>query len=233
MSSSSTIHCSTICSDVRTHSGLIVCNEIENFVNSENNYQLNVVESVSSLNLKFNFLALNVCGITSKLKYKNIQHIVSKHDFVCFSEIRTSFIAKDDFPGYDIIISDKKCKKRGFEVNKLTGLAILIKSCKEFTYERINSRKTVSEWVLWVKVCDHTNNLSFLLGATYIPCETSTFYSEDIYDYIAIDILDLKTEFQLPVILMGDFNSRSVTLSDIVTYEKEIVSTTGFNDKFY
>ena len=186
---------------------------------------------LSDLSLRLNFLALNVCGLTSKLKFRNIQDIISKHHFVCLSEIRTSFIANDEFPGFEVIISDKKCKKNGVEINKLTGLAMLIKTCNEFSFERIDSRKTNCEWVLWVKVSDHKNKLSFLLGSTYIPCETSTFYCEDIYDYLQEDLLDLQTEFQLPIVLMGDFNSRCGTLCDTVTYEKEVLSSTGFSDE--
>ena len=72
--------------------------------------------------------------------------------------------------------------------------------------------------------------ITFLLGSTYIPCEASIFYRDNIYDLLAEDILDLTTEFRLPFILKGDFNSRCGTLTDTITYEKEVLSFTGFCD---
>ena len=173
---------------------------------------------------------MNVCGLTSKLKYRNIQDIISRHHFICLSEIRTSLIAFDEFPGFKTLISENKCKKKGIETDKPTGLAILVKDCNTFSFEVIDAKKCNCEWVFWIKVSVHENNLSFLLGSTYIPCETSIFYSDNIYDLLAEDILDLTTEFGLPFILMGDFNSRCGTLTDTINYEKEVLAFTGFSD---
>ena len=46
-----------------------------------------------------NFLTLNVCGLNSKYKYKNFHDIVgrNKYHFICLSEIRTDYIAPDEF----------------------------------------------------------------------------------------------------------------------------------------
>ena len=198
----------------------------ENLLNSSNTNSISL-----SSNPMYNFLAVNVCGLNSKLKYRNIHEIVCNHDFICLCEIRTPFIPYDEFPGYDAIISNRKCKKNGIETDTLTGLAILIKTCDKFSFQIIEAKKTNCEWILWVKVCDLKNEFSFLLGSTYIPCETSSYYSDNIYETIVEDVLDLTTEYQLPFILMGDFNSRCGNLSDTVIYEKEITSITGFSDE--
>ena len=74
-------------------------------------YSSNINRNRLTFNAKYDFLAVNVCGINSKLKYRNIHEIVSDHDFICLCEIRTPFIPYDEFPGYNAIISNRKCKK--------------------------------------------------------------------------------------------------------------------------
>jgi hypothetical protein len=90
---------------------------------------------LSDQSLKLDFLALNICGLTSKLKYRNIHDIVNKNHFICLSEVRTPFISNDEFPGFQVIISDKKCKKDGVESDKLTGLAIIIKNVTNLVFK--------------------------------------------------------------------------------------------------
>ena len=183
-----------------------------------------VINIVNSSKLKF--LTLNVCGITSKLKFQNIQELFSQYDIICLSEVRTSFIDPSEFPDFKVILSESKCKKRGVETGKLTGIAILIRICDTIKYEMI---KTNCEWILWLKVV--INNFIFLLGSVYIPCETSIYYCDSIYDVVAEDLLEMSTKFDLPFLLMGDFNSRTGTLCDTLRYEKELILATGIDEE--
>ena len=43
----------------------------------------------------------------------------------------------------------------------------------------------------------------------YIPHVMSDYYHDDIYDYSVNDIITIMVAFDIPVILWGDFNSRT------------------------
>ena len=53
-----------------------------------------------------------------------------------------------------------------------------------------------------------------IIGAVYIPHKMSDYSHDDIYDFLADDIVSIKVTFVIPIILLGDFNSRT----SIATY---------------
>ena len=55
----------------------------------------------------------------------------------------------------------------------------------------------------------------FILGAVYLPHEKSDYYHDDVFDLLADDIVTIKATYDVPVILLGDFNSRVGTQTDI------------------
>ena len=89
------------------------CNEntAENIITNVPEIGPHILNDMSHTNFNLNFLALNVCGLNSKLKYKNLHEIINLYDFICLSEIRTNYISPDEFPGYKAIISEKKNAK--------------------------------------------------------------------------------------------------------------------------
>ena len=176
---------------------------------------------------KFDFMCLNVCGLNSKLKYRNIHEVINRYNFVSLSEVKTPHIAPDEFPGFQSVISQKKCTKNGLETSKLTGIATLIK--ENIKFEVIT--ETICEWVLWLKITDFKNKFDFILGSVYIPGETSVYYNNGIYDSISCDMLDLHAKYNLPFIMLGDYNSRTSDISDILPIEKEVSFATGYNDE--
>ena len=114
------------------------------------------------------------------------------------------------------------------ETNKFTGLALLFKDNTEISCEILTN--TSCEWVLWTRV-QLKNSFSFLLGSVYVPGQSSIYHSDNIYETLTDDMLYLLTKFDLPFMLMGDFNSRTGTLSDTLLYESEVIAATGYNDE--
>ena len=53
---------------------------------------------------------------------------------------------------------------------------------------------------MWVNVND-----SFILGNAYFPHEASKHYQSDLYDDLAIDICNLKSKYELPIIIVEGF----------------------------
>ena len=72
----------------------------------------------------------------------------------------------------------------------------------------------MSESVLWLNISKSDIGYEFLLGAVYLPHETSTYYSDDVFEYLSDDMTTISAKYDVPTILMGDFNARTGTTSD-------------------
>ena len=93
-------------------------------------------------------------------------------------------------------------------------------------YRRISSYTGLCNLVIWIKVAD-----SFILGALYLPYEGSKYYKNDIYDDLSLDICNIKSKYDMPLLLTGDFNSRTGLLNEIMILEvqDDILDTSHFN----
>ena len=69
--------------------------------------------------------------------------------------------------------------------------------------------------VLWIKVSD-----MFILGAVYLPHENSKYHYSGLFDDLSYDICKIKSKYDLPFILIGDFNSRTGTMDDFITMDQ-------------
>ena len=85
--------------------------------------------------------------------------------------------------------------------------------CKQITDVNLNC-----ESALWVKFAEH-----FIVGAIYIPCEGSKYHHSDIFGDLTSDIKYIKDKYEMPLMLVGDFNSRTGTLNDIMLLENDDV----------
>ena len=167
--------------------------------------------------LKFNFLSLNVCGLHSKLKYGNFESYIKPFDFICLSETKTNYIAEDEIPGFKAFFSPKKVKNG--RKKKSTELGILISDRVQKFTEIIEN--TISDWVLWLMVGESRQNIEFILGCIYIPCQSSIYHNEFIFNDISEDLLNFQVKYDVPFILMGDYNSRTATNNDFVYLEND------------
>ena len=72
----------------------------------------------------------------------------------------------------------------------------------------------MSESVLWLHISKSVIGYEFILGAVYLPHEASTYYSDDVFEYLIDDMTTIMAKYDVPTILMGDFNARTGTTSD-------------------
>ena len=70
------------------------------------------------------------------------------------------------------------------------------------------------ESVLWLHISKPVIRYEFLLGTVYLPHEASTYYSDDVFEYLSDDMTTIRAKYDVPTILMGDFNARTGTKSD-------------------
>lgn len=177
--------------------------------------------------LNLRFLSLNVCGLLSKIKYGNFEQYIKDFDFICLSETKANYIADDEFSGFNSFFSPKKVQNK--RSKKSPELAILVnEKVKKFTKIIEN---TSSDWILWLMVGENSENIEFILGCTYIPCEGSTYHNDHIFDDIADDILSFQADFDVPLILMGDFNARTATKNDFTHFDNDITVDNVFQDE--
>ena len=150
-------------------------------------------------------IALNVGGLTSKLRYNVLTDYIQNHEIVIFGETRRQNIPKSKFEGYDIFSLKQKTPKH--------GIAALIKN-DVFTFSKKLSGK--SPCVLWLLLGSSERKINFIVGSIYIPCYGSKFSDENDFDKISEDLLLFGEKYNCPFILMGDYNSRTGNLPDVL-----------------
>ena len=128
---------------------------------------------------------------------------VKNFDIICFSETKLSKIPANEFSSYDIFSLKQK--------SSLHGLAVLVKNGHSKYTKKFRLK---SKFVLWLAIGSSINDISFVIGAVYIPGDCSKFADPCDFEEICEDILTLKNKFHCPFILMGDFNARSGKLND-------------------
>ena len=83
-----------------------------------------------------------------------------------------------------------------------------------------------SECTLWGKL-KVNDDLHFIIGAVYIPCDYSRFHFDDAISQIEKDIIELKCRYNLPICLFGDFNAHTKQADDIVDFIDMAAEITG------
>ena len=148
--------------------------------------------------------SLNVCGFNSKLKYNILQEYICKFDFICLSETKCDSIPENEISGYSLFLMERKCKSHRY--GGIHGLCIFIKKCIAPHCSIL--KDLASESILWIYVKNVVLGYDFILGAVYIPHETSDHYHENVFEDLADDVININAKYDAPIILLGDFNSR-------------------------
>ena len=90
------------------------------------------------------------------------------------------------------------------------------------------------EYALWSKLDKEVYGIELIIGDCYIPPANSSYSHGDEFDILCHDIIDLHAEYNLPFLLIGDFNARSCTHKDYVSLDKHIMENTKVpNEVFY
>ena len=86
------------------------------------------------------------------------------------------------------------------------------------------------ESVFWLKINQKAFNFEMIIGAVYFLHEGSKYYSRDCFDNLGENLVDIKAKYNIPVLLIGDFNARTAKMNDFVTIEDGILNYTRLND---
>ena len=136
-------------------------------------------------------------------------------------------------PNTDVLISKyrhlampKKCQKH--KHGGVHGICVFVRDdCFEYVH---TIDDTYSESVFWLKLDKEYFGKDIVLGGVYIAPEGSKYHDADVYDIICEDIINISCLYtDLPVCLIGDFNSRTGQLNDFLSFEDCISSEMGFD----
>ena len=80
---------------------------------------------------------------------------------------------------------------------------------------QINDINPICETVLWIKISENFRKHHY----------------HEFFTDLTLDICDIKSKYDLPIMLIGDFNSRTGTMNDILLAENadEVLDSSNFN----
>ena len=171
--------------------------------------------------------SLNVCGLKSKINLGVLKKFVEDMDFVCLSETKTNQLPKGEIPGFTYFAKENPDGKTRLGGTHGLGLLVNNELCKYI--DIIDNQSTCScPHVLWAKVNKEAFGEAFLLGSVHIPCESSIHYDCGWPDDLSSDLSLLISTYNLPFVLMGDFNARTGLLEEFVELEDVVANECGF-----
>ena len=169
---------------------------------------------------------LNVDGLEGKLNLGILDCDFSDGDFNVFLETRSDNpnFSNTMLCDYSVFVKQKpKVQSSKYHYGGIHGICVLINNrfCLDSCHVIEN---TVSECILWVRL--KIASFEFILGAVYIPCVSSPFFFDDIWDQIHEDVGHLK-QLELPFLLAGDENAHMGTLIDYIENDPYVADFTG------
>ena len=166
----------------------------------------------------------------SKLNNGIFDEYVKNFDIICLSETKLSKSTDIDFAG--TYLNDYQCFTKEKSINShqyggVHGICMLIRN------NIVNHSKLItgvqSPYVLWVQFNEEAFGFSCVIGSVYLP-GTKTHKDSEMFETIYDDIFYLKGILELPICLIGEMNSHTGELDDILTFEREVIHSCETND---
>ena len=170
---------------------------------------------------------INIHGLHNNLgcKIPNLSSFLI-NDINVLSETWTCNHKKDipNFEHIELLPNKLTSKAKG---RSSGGLIIYYKTYLQQHIKVIRKAKSH----IWLEISkeifyDAPNNLKICLA--YIPPKESLYYSDELFQDLVDDIIDLTTENE-DFLVMGDFNARTHTLTDHIPTAKHDDDTAGLN----
>ena len=182
---------------------------------------------------------LNVYGLESKFRDGQLEEFIENFHIVCLTETKTDTPDLSNTSLNDYTCFAKKKTKITHKFGGVHGICMIIKNNLVKHVTIIDEKQ--SSHILWLYINKNAFGLACLIGAVYIPHEASKYHDNEIFDEINEDIISLKSSYDVPICIIGDFNSRTSTLDDFVTLDEQItiiynleeLEREAFNSKQY
>ena len=173
----------------------------------------NVIRKTGQKQIKI--CGLNVCGLNSKINLGVFNDYIKTIDIMCVSE---SKVAKgnniSEFKTFELENESKKYPLPGIH-----GLHVYIADHLAGQCSQISIINPFCEAVIWINI-----DKQFILGAMYAPHENSKHYEPSFYNELSEDIANIKGTYGLPIMIVGDLNSRTGVLNDLLIPDKNEIT---------
>ena len=153
---------------------------------------------------------LNVCGLNSKLNNGILNDYIKDFDILSVYETKVAKGTEID----NFTVFDLETKPKEYRLPGVHGLSVYVSNQLSELCTRINEPEFGCDSVLWIKVSNY-----FILGTVYMPVEKPYYQNTEQYTELSLDIFSIKADYNLPIILIGDFNGRTGVLNDILLLE--------------
>ena len=131
-------------------------------------------------------------------------------DIFCISESKDeNGVEIDKFTIFNL-----ENKTQEYKLPGIFGLHVYIANHLAGRCAQISDSNFRCNLVIWIKIDD-----SFILGALYLPYEGSKYHNIEIYEELSHDISIIRDKHAGPILLTGDFNSRTGSANDIMMRE--------------
>ena len=159
--------------------------------------------------------SINVGGLSTKYDLGIIDLKIKEYDIIYLTETKTQFIENFVFNGFRAI--SMPAKSNNSKYTGFHGICIYVRE-ELFDDIKVEGDFSVSESIFWFIVDVKSMGLNFLTGVTYIPHEGSKYHNTGIFDNILFDLAKFRSKYNenMPVLMLGDFNARTGTLSDFI-----------------
>ena len=163
-------------------------------------------DAPSACNKSIKIGSLNVCGLINRLKIPEFVELINKYDIFVCSECKIDNLDVINVNGYSFLSQPRKQQY----FRKSGGVGFFIKNSINNLIEIL---PTDSDYIFWVKI--HSTNASndLVIGATYIPPESSRFFNEEEFDLFENEIIHMSSQYN-NLLIAGDLNCHTGSLSD-------------------
>ena len=128
-------------------------------------------------------------------------------DIFCVSETKVS--KGNDIPNFTTFNLEKRSNK--YRLPGIHGLSVYISNKVAGCCTAITDLDFDCETAIWIKIAE-----KFILCSLYLPYEGSKHHYNELYDDLSTDISAIKHKFAIPIVLIGDFNSRVGNLNEVM-----------------
>ena len=189
-------------------------------VGKANEYHVNVCSEYCELSC----LALNVCGLRTKMLSPDFLHLIENYNVVALSETKLDDLDKICIPGYTLFFKNRqKFKRKSGGIllcikNTLTDFVTVLESKnrrERIDNSVINKYKFVDadlmSEVLYFKFDKEFLGKEVLFGCVYLPPEGSDYYDRNFLSNMENDVASLNSD---AICLLGDFNARTASVPE-------------------
>ncbi len=154
-------------------------------------------------------LSINVCGLLSKLNTPDFINLVSSYDIISILETKCD---DADVKNVNLDHFEFIPLNRSKFVNKSGGIGFFIRS-DWIDSNKVSVIEGTPEHFLLIKLDSILCGFDLICGAVYIEPEKSKYAKPNAF----IELEDYLTNYyNLPVLLLGDFNARTAVINDFL-----------------